>query len=325
MRRAALVLGSVLLVVAVAFAIAVAWLRRGDPLAALPRDAPSALQVVEERREAWQGRTLVHLVLRGETVGRVRFSVSLPDPLPAGRVPLVVVLGGLRTGSKSIREISKVVGDPGPNAFVGYDWPLPTRVTVGEVLRTVPQLRRDVLSVPGQVDAIVAWAAQRSWADPERVTLLGFSLGALVAPASQRLMQERGARVRWTALAYGGAPIGAVIAGHPKAGPAWLRPALGRGAELLLRPLEPSVHLPHLRGRFLVMGAASDHLVARAAAERMAELTPEPRSVVRIEGDHMGIGPERAKLLARVVAETRAWLLREGAIDPPREGGSVAR
>lgn len=324
MRRAALVLGSVLLVVAAAFAIAVAWLRRGEPLAALPRE-PSELRVVEERREAWQGRTLVHVVLQGEAVGRVRFSVSLPDPLPAGRVPVVVVLAGLRTGSKSIREISKVLGDPGPNAFVGYDWPLPTRVTVGEIVRRVPRFRRDVLSVPGQADAILAWAAERPWADRERVTLLGFSLGALVAPAAQRLAQERGAAIGWTVLAYGGAPIGAVIAGHPKAGPAWLRPALGRGAGLLLRPVEPSAHLPRLRGRFLVMGAASDHLVARAAAERLAGLTPEPRTVVRIEGDHMGVGPEKAKLLARVVAETRAWLLGQGAIDVPHDEGRVAR
>lgn len=324
MRRATLVLGSILLAVALVLAATAAWLHRGDPLAALPRDTPSALAVVEERREPAKGRTLVHVALEGESVGLVRLVASLPDPLPPGRVPVVIVLGGLRGGANSVRRIAGVA-DPGPNAIIGYDWPLPRDPSIGEIVRRLPELRRSVLSVPGQVDAILAWAAQRPWADAERVTVLGFSLGALVAPAAQRLAQERGAAIRWTALAYGGAPIGAVIAGHPKAGPAWLRPALGRAADLLLRPIEPSLHLPHLRGRFLVMGAASDHLIAPAAAARMAELTPEPRTVVRIEGDHMGIGRERAKLLTRVVAETRAWLVEEGAIDLPRAQRRVGR
>jgi hypothetical protein len=318
-RRAAVILGSVLLLVVLAAAVAVTVqrLRTSDPLAALPRDERSRVTVVEERREAWQGRSLLHVTLDGEAVGRVRFVVSLPDPPPRGRVPLVVVLGGLRGGSNSIREITKVVGDPGPNAFVGYDWPLPARApAAGELLRGAPEFRRNVLTVPGQVDAILAWAAQRPWADRDRVSLLGFSLGAFVVPAAQRLAEERGVPVGWTILAYAGAPIGAVIAGHPKAGPAWARPLLGAGADLLLRPVEPSLHLPHLRGRFLVLGAATDRLVDRAAAERMEALTPEPRTVVRVEGDHMGVGPDKWKLLARVVEVSRAWLLEQGAIDP---------
>ena len=311
-------MGVLLLALAVALGASAAWLRTRDPLASLPREDAPVLAVAEEWPEAWQGRTLLHVVLQGAAVGRVRFVVSLPDPIPRGRIPLVVILGGLRGGSDSIREIAQVVGDPGPNAFVGYDWPLPTREPgVAEIVRRLPELRRSILSVPGQVDAILAWAGRRPWADPARVTLLGFSLGAFVAPAAQRIAQERGVAIGWTAIAYAGAPIGAVIAGHPGAGPAWLRPALGAGADLLLRPIEPSNHLPHLRGRFLVLGAASDRLIARAAAERLAALAPEPRTVVRIEGDHMGVGPEKLKRLGRVVDVTRSWLLEQGAIDPP--------
>ncbi|HET8540402.1 MAG TPA: hypothetical protein VFL83_11070 [Anaeromyxobacter sp.] len=319
MRRGVLVAGGVLLALLVALGAAAAWLRTREPMESLPRDDPSAVVVAEERTEAWRGRTLVHVALQGRAVGRVRFVVSLPDPLPPGRLPLVVILGGLRGGSRSVRDIAQIVGDPGPNAFVGYDWPLPTREPgVGEIVRRLPEFRRSVLSVPGQVDAILAWAARRPWADPARVSVLGFSLGAFVAPAAQRIAEERGAAIRWTAIAYAGAPIGAVIAGHPRAGPAWLRPALGAGADLLLHPVEPSNHLPHLRGgRFLVLGAASDRLIARPAAERLAALVPEPRTVVRIEGDHMGVGPQKWVLLARVVDVTRAWLVEQGAIDAP--------
>jgi dienelactone hydrolase len=318
MSRGARAAGACLLALAVALVATAAWLGTRDPLRSLPADDPAAIAVLEEWPEAWHGRTLLHVALEGPSVGRARFVVSLPDPLPPRRIPLVVILGGLGGGSNSIRQISDVVGDPGPNAFVGYDWPLPTREPgVAEIVRRVPEFRRDVLSVPGQVDAILAWATRRAWADPGRLSLLGFSLGGFVVPAAQRIAQEHGVAIRWTALAYAGAPIGDVIAGHPKAGPRWVRRVLGAGADLLLGPVEPSNHLPHLRGRFLVLGAASDHLIARTPAERMEALTPEPRTVVRIAGDHMGVGADRWKLLARVVDVTRAWLVEQGAIDPP--------
>jgi dienelactone hydrolase len=317
MKRAALALAALLLAAAAGLLGVAALVRLQEPLAVLPRDAPEAVIVVEERTEPWKGRTLVHAVVRGPAVGEVRFVASLPDPLPTGRIPVALVLGGLEGGTRSIRRIAEAVGDPGPNAFVAYDWPLPhPEPSAGEIALNLARLRRAVLSVPGQVDAMLAWAARQPWADPARVSLLGFSLGAFVAPAAQRIAQERGAEVRWTVIAYGGAPIGEVIAGHPRVTPSWAARLLGGGADLLLRPVEPSEHLPRLRGRFLVLRGGRDRLIAPAAADRLAELTPEPRTVIVIEGDHMGLGPGRKKLLAQVIAVSRAWMVEHGAIAP---------
>jgi hypothetical protein len=303
-------------------AVLASW-RLQEPLAALPRDPPDAISVVEESRERWQGRVLLHLAMRGETLGEIRFVVSLPDPVPEEKVPLVMVLGGLSGASRSIRSIGEVAGDPGPNAFIGYDWPLPRDApALHEMALRLPALRRAVLSVPGQVDAILAWACRQRWADQERVSLLGLSLGAFVAPAAQRLVQARGGEVRWTILGYAGAPIGAVVAGHPGVRPAWMAGAAGAAADLLLHPVEPSVHLPHVRGRFLVLRAGKDRLIAEAAAERLTALTPEPRTSVVVDGDHMGVGRDRWKLLERVVGLSRSWLEAEGAIAPP---GSAPR
>jgi hypothetical protein len=316
-RIAARVALAALLAAAGAVAAALAWWRLQEPLSALPRDPPVAVSVVEERREAWGGRVLLHVAMRGETVGDVRFVVSLPDPVPAEGAPVVMVLGGLSGASRSIRRISEIAGDPGPNAFIGYDWPLPPEEPpLHEIALRLPALRRAVLSVPGQVDAILAWAAQQRWADPGRVSLLGLSLGAFVAPATQRLVEERGARVGWTILGYAGAPIGAVIAGHPGVRPAWIAGALGAVADLVLRPIEPSVHLPRVHGRFLLLRAGKDRLVAPGAALRLTDLTPEPRKEIVVEGDHMGVGRDRWKLLEQVVALSRAWLVSEGAIVP---------
>jgi hypothetical protein len=319
MRRARIVTAWLLVAALGAGIVAATWLRTRDPLAALPREDPAKVTVAEDWSERWEGRTLRHVALDGGPVGRARIVVSLPDPMPRERIPVIVVLGGLRGGSDAIREIARVAGDPGPSALVGYDWPLPAREpSLAEIARRLPEYRRDVLTVPGQVDAVLAWASRQPWADAKRISLLGFSLGAFVAPASQRLAQHRGAEIGWTVLGYAGAPIGDVIAGHPGAGPPWLRPIFGAAADLLLHPVEPSLHLPFLRGRFLVLAAASDRLVAPAAARRLAELTPEPRTVVLVEGDHLGVGPDKSKLLRHVIEVSRAWLAEEGAIEPAR-------
>jgi dienelactone hydrolase len=315
-KRAVAVISGAVLALVIAGAGVAAWLRYQEPIAALPRQPPEDPAAVRElRRERAGDRNLLHVVLDGSAVGRIRFVVSLPAPLPAHPVPVVIVLGSLRGGSNAIRELTAVAGDLGPNAIVGFDWPLPRDLTLRDLALHAPALRRRVLSVPGQVDALLAWASQEPWGDAERVSLLGFSLGGFVVPAAQRLAEARGASIRWTVLAYAGAPIGAVIAGHPGVQPRWLASVLGSAADLLLRPVEPSFHLPHLRGRFLLLGAArADRLIAPAAAARMRELTPQPRTVVLIGGDHMGIGPDRHRLLGEVIRLTRSWLIEQGAI-----------
>jgi hypothetical protein len=54
----------------------------------------------------------------------------------------------------------------------------------------------------------------------------------------------------------------------------------------------------------------------------MQELTPQPRTVILLEGEHMGKGAGREVLLRQVIETTRSWLLEEGAIEPPGSEGS---
>ncbi len=320
MRKPVIIALAVLVTSTVLLGAAALRLRLQDPLAALPCDPPGAVAVASEWNERLEGRTLVHVTLHGAAVGDVRFVVSLPDPLPPGPMPVIVVLGGLEGGTRSIRRLGEALGDLGPNAFAAYDWPLPyPEPSTFEVLRRLPELRRSALSTPGQVDALLAWAARQPWADRDRVSLLGFSLGAFVAPATQRVAEARGAALYRTVIAYGGASIGDVVAGHPAVKPAWAAGLLGAGMDLLLRPVEPGEHLPHLRGRFLLLRAGNDRLIARAAADRLAALTPEPRTIVVIEGDHMGLRRDKQKLLDKVVAITRTWLIEERAMAPVAE------
>jgi len=291
----------------------VCWLGLRDPFTALPRATgdPVATEFAAAPRD---GRTLQHVVLDAPGVGRIGLAISLPDPLPKRPLPIVMVVGGLATGESNIRQIP----GGGENAIVGYDWPIPARRPQGwDFVRDAPDLYNLALRVPGQIAAALDWLAGQGWADPQRTSLLGYSLGALAVPAAQRLAEFQGRTIGWTVLAYGGSPVGALLAASPYLKPRWTAPILSRVADLVFRPVEPGEHLPHLRGRFLLVGGRDDTFVPDAAARRMRDLAPEPKTIVLLEGGHMGVGADRQALLAEIIAATTRWLVDEKAVNPP--------
>ncbi len=284
----------------------------GDSLAALPRGGEPAI-VIPRQTLHEGGRVIQQVTIEDPVLGHIGLVVSLPDPLPDHPLPVVVVLGGLGTGLKNIRHMPPA----GDNAVVGYDWPIPRKIPRGfDLLRQVPELYDRVLAVPGQIAVAVEWAVARPWAERGRISLLGFSLGAVAAPAAQRILGSRGLAVGWTVLAYGGADIGNLLAHHPRAGPEWTRPLLGWLAGRLFHPVDPAGHLPYLSGRFLVIGGTDDALIPERSARLMRDLTPEPKTVLLLRGRHMGVGQGQEALLQAILQATEDWLTDQGAVNP---------
>jgi hypothetical protein len=296
----------------VAILAALAWHMSRDPLAMLPYEDAAPIVLSDEARIV-DGRLVRDLVLDTGGTGRARLRLSLPSPLPSGRLSAILVLGGQRTGSGSIA----LVGDVGLNALVGYDWPLPSRMGGAlDVLGRLPELYSGIVRIPGQIEAALQWISAQPWADRERTSLVGFSLGALAAPAVQRLLEARGHRIGWTVIAYGGTPIGDLAAHHPRVRPEWLRPFVGTAVDILLRAVEPDAHLPRLVGCFLVVSGEDDELIPLAAARRVEALTPQCRTIERLAGEQLGIGPNEAGLLDAAMRSTTRWLEAQGAVNP---------
>lgn len=319
-HKAAAAAAAVVLIAAALATVAIGWTRH-DPLYFLPRSAgaPAAQFDWAEHRA---GRVVEHVTLLDARLGPIGFVVSLPDPLPDRRLPVVLALGGLGTGEHNIRAIS----DASDNVVVGYDWPLASATLKRMGVRQVPALRTQALSVPGQVAAALRWVLAQPWGDAARVSLVGFSLGAVAAPAVQRVAAAEHIPIGWTVLAYGGAPIDALVSGDTRLRPGWARPAVALAAELLLVPIEPSLHLPGLKGRFLVLRSADDTIVAEQASLYLETLTPEPKRTILLPGGHVGTGADRAALLEVALSATRSWLVAEGAVNShessPAEIGS---
>jgi hypothetical protein len=253
------------------------------------------------------GREIQHVTLADPRLGKIGFAVSLPGAEPGAKLPVVFVLGALGSGQHSVGLIQS----PGAAAIVGYDWPqLPHRFG----LHAIVSMRENALAIPRRMAAISRWTLAQPWADPQRVTLIGFSLGAIAAPAAEQTMQAQGAEIRWTVLADGGAPISAIVAGDQQIQPRWLRSFAALVAESLFRPVDPALHVSHLSGHFLLISSANDTTIPRAASERLEELAPQPKEIIQLPGGHVGTSGAKLELLNAAVAATRRWLTSEGAI-----------
>lgn len=251
-----------------------------------------------------EARTVSHVDLvraRGDTV---RLVLSLPEPRPEGPMPVLVILGGLEVGEQTLEFIA----EPGPNAYAIYQYPYSPEYWYERAKVTqVPVIREAVLSVPGQVAAAVEWLRDRPWADTARVSLLGYSFGALLVPASHRVASDAAPPPLPAVLAYGGTDIHMLMDHNLGVDSRWLRSALAQIAEMAIRPVEPALHAPHMTGGpFLLMSGLRDEQIPRASYERLHALVPEPRTVMLLDEGHMH--PRRPELTRRLVNLTREWL-----------------
>ena len=47
----------------------------------------------------------------------------------------------------------------------------------------------------------------------------------------------------------------------------------------------------------------------------MQELTPLPKKIIMLDGQHMGVGEQQKKLLNTIIEKTRKWLVENAAIN----------
>ncbi|MBL8671582.1 MAG: hypothetical protein JNK11_13075 [Alphaproteobacteria bacterium] len=305
--RAALVL--LALVAASAGLLAYQALR--DPLAALAPVGAIGESIVQD--EALVARSdpplLVHRVaLPTSEAGVVRFAVRRPVQAE-GHLPVVVLAAGLRKGRDQVADAPAM----GQTALVVLEYPLPRRVRVIDLLNpaSLVRLYRGAMRAPAQLAAAAAWARAQPWADPDRVVLVGASLGSIVAPAAWRLADGIGARPAAGAFGYGGADIQALAeAGLAKG----TNPVLLWGASRLLgtilAPLDPLRHLPAMRGGpFLILSGTADGLIPERSVRLLETLTPQPKTIIAMPGGHVG---DEAAATAAAVGALKGWLVERG-------------
>lgn len=227
-------------------------------------------------------------------------------------VPVLLILAGIKTGHQTLDRLPP----PGNNAVIAYAYPYDRerwrRQTVFGRALVAWRMSR---AVSGQILTLLRWVREQPWADRARINVAGGSLGAIVLPMVLRYIQqhEDGPGFRTATFMYGGAgraSLGYLSLRHRSK---LLALATGGLAWLFLRHLEPALHLPHLRGDFLVISSPEDELVPERNAYLLEDLLAEPKEIIHMKGDH--VDATNPELLFEVVRVGREWMLARDAFN----------
>jgi len=234
------------------------------------------------------------VTVQADTGLEVNLRVLRPAGLE-GPLPLVVVLGGHRTG----RDAVDLIGAPGPMVVAALDYPYdgPERPRgIRQSLAMVPAARRGLRDTPPAVRLALDWLAIQPWVDPARVELMGVSLGVplatTVTAADERisrlwLVHGSGDNRRWIAHNIGSrvklAPL--------REGGAWLLYLLARGpafdAGTLVGLVAPRP--------VVIIGARDDERLPEPMVEALYAAAGEPKALLWTEGGHVDRRPENVQ------------------------------
>ncbi len=277
-------------------------------------------RVLSRELPGFPGRRVHQIRLQSQALGDMTFDLSLPQPLPSDRLPVVLLVGGRQSGA----ALLDMLGPPGNNAVAIFEWPTALQMARGfgfwRLFFTLPRM---IPTLPGQISTVMDWLVTQPWAAPRRLSLLGFSLGAEAVPAAADLAASAGHPAGWMVLAYGGAPLSVVMREETRIRPTWFRHLLANLLAPVLKPCEPIPHLRRLAGPFLVLEGRDDRIIPASARAALWDAVPEPKVRLLFEGDHFRLHASDSAFVQRIVAASATWLVAQHAINP--FGGSAAR
>jgi len=233
--------------------------------------------------------------------------ISIPSNIPEGGLPVVIILGGLEVGQYTL----KYIPDPGQNIIIIYQYPYhPEYWYKGSAIKELPLIRRSVLSVPYQVLALRNWITKQQWSDDNRITITGYSFGAIFMPAIYRLALQYGISLKYGVIAYGGVNICQLLHTNMTKLSEPLRSVFSWLAATAIRGIEPSYHASYLQGEFLIINGTKDHQIPEENWRELHHLIPEPKTIVILEEGHMH--PRKIDLTQRLVKISHEWLTQKG-------------
>lgn len=219
----------------------------------------------------------------------------------AGPRPLVIILGGHRTG----RDAVDLLGAPGPFVVAALDYPYagPERPRgVTQSLAAIWHGRTAFQETPAAVWLALDWLLAQPHIDPARVELVGVSLGVPFAALAGALDP----RFRRVWLIHGGAGNREWIEHNLKprlASDRWrslaggLLHRLAHGAAL-----EPAHWVQQISPRpVVVIGAREDRRLPVHLVERLYAAASEPKELIWTDGGHVDRRPEAIRPLLEMV------------------------
>jgi hypothetical protein len=280
---------------------ALAWLRwdAGQPREQWFAERHGQIQTtVVEHLDAGQNQAAASVRLTSDS-GLEVFLRVIRDAMADDPLPVLVVLGGHRTGSAAV----ELFGEVGERAVVALDYPYngPRSVKgLVESAQAVPLIRKAFLDTPPAVSLALDWLHDQPWADTSRIVMVGASLGVPFATTAA----ARDKRLSGLLLVHGAAD-----------NRLWLQQNLDRRMNLrFLQPVMATLmhwlaYGPVFRTEervaavaprpVLIVGAREDERVPAGQTEVLFDAAREPKMLRWTEGRHLD--PARSDVIEAVL------------------------
>lgn len=311
MARARLVLKYFVLVVLLSVTLSLGWLRwdSGRPRDEWFTERHGQIKTATTRKSISKYGQLAEAVqLISDSGLKVSFRV-IRDAESDSPLPLLIILGGHRTGSDAV----DLFGDVGRRAIVGVDYPYdgPDKVKgVLPIARTIPLARQAFLDTVPAVSLILDWLVEQTWVDEKRIILVGASLGAPFAATAA----ARDQRITGLMLVHGAAD-----------NRLWLEVQVARrtDTEFLHYPLsillywlaygpvlDTSKHVASVAPRpVLIIGASDDERTPADQAELLFDAARNPKRLRSSDGLHIQSNRQDViEELRRIADEEQSFL-----------------
>jgi predicted esterase len=247
------------------------------------------------------GHLFFEITLESSTGIRTNGFLKAPAETGAPR-PAFLILGGLRTGRKTIEYISNTSGI----VMLALDYPYDgktDRMNVWEFIGSVPRIRRAVLDTAPAAMTAIDYLLDRDDVDPGRIIVIGGSLGAFFVPAHAAIDDRPAAAV----MIYGAGDIQSILRASQDIPGILSRPAAWLGA-VLVSPVEPLKYAGDISPRPLLMiSGIQDPRIPTRCSRLLHDAAKEPKTVKWLDTGHVTIRDEEFhQLISETLIE---WLI----------------
>lgn len=232
-----------------------------------------------------KGQEFVQMQLSHPVLGGIKFLLRGPDGFRASgkKYKLLIVAAGIRSGQETVRLLSAREDW----IVAGFEYP----ESIGTISSDPAKIARFIRFSSAHLALMNLYLSQQTWVQKETMGIVGISLGGLFLPSALRLSQALGVFIPQAIFGYTGAHIGPVIRHHlPKEVPDFLRGPIADAVVNLTAVYDPRNHLPHFRGRSLVIRASAEEVFPQESWSVLENLLPQPKSIVIIPGPHIHEG-----------------------------------
>jgi len=296
--------GLILLVAALVLVVGLWRYRTRDYRPVFSRVAGTLIQVRDSTGfgRADDGKQRTEVTLVSDTGLEVRVRVRALGDRTGTRYPAALLVGGFDTGRRAVdvpHETENLI-----LASVDYPYYCPLWPIGWQWVRYFFPLRRGLLDTPPALLLAAQYLYTRDDVDPERVSIIGVSLGVPFAAAAAATDR----RLSGAALLHGGADIRrmAYYAYHDR-GPAWVMGGLALALAWVLAPLEPAKYAGEIAPRpTLVVNATDDELIDPQSGYRLQRAVRQPKQVIWHEARH--VGRSQTEIVTELMQTTLDWM-----------------